>query len=212
MFIGIYRCLVHNLILKYRKTKKRKNMEKLINILNNIKGNTIVYIEYISNVRMNKGGRQQSNTLYNHNVYRYIKTQLQLGNIYENSVNNRAEKECGVREFKTESIKGKKWVKFPYILTNMDESKIYIRFYKMKNANIESEIFVDGHKASNEELDIIKEYEISNKFHSQKQAESGLTMNQVEVKDININNIKRIVFNGNDIKSEDNLEYTEISA
>lgn len=169
---------------------------RIYNALNGVKGNTILGITYFSKVRMNKGGREQSNSLYNENVVRVTTTEMQFGNIYENSVNNRSEKESGVRVFETEAPKGKVWVKFPYFLTSVDGSKTYVRFYKMRNIKGSSFVLVNGKFATDEQMAIIKEYEVKNNYFSQKQAESGLVENQVMVRDINIDNIINVVVNG----------------
>lgn len=169
---------------------------KIYNALNNVKGNTILGITYFSDVRMNKGGRACTNSLWGHKVVRVTTTEFQFGNIYENSVNNRSEKESGVRVFETEAPKGKVWVKFPYFLNNLDGSKTYVRFYKMRNIKGSSFVLVDGHLATEDEMAIIKEYEPKKTYVSQKQGEAGLTENQVEVRDINIDNIINIVVNG----------------
>lgn len=170
---------------------------KIYNALNSIKGNTIVTITYKSNIKMNKGGREQSNVLYGRNVVRVTETQLQFGNIYENSVNNRATKEMGEKSnFESEGLKGKKWIKFPYFLESLKSGATYVRFYKMKNAFENSEVFIDGIKADREQMDILREYEVKRDYYSYKQAESGLTENQVQIKDINIDNIMSITING----------------
>lgn len=174
-------------------------MSVIMSVLNNVKGNRIMNVTYFSEVRMNKGGRACNNSLWGHKVVRVTTTEMQFGNVYENSVNNRSQKESGVRVFETEAPKGKVWVKFPYFLTNLDGSKTYARFYKMRNAVRHSIILVDGQFATDEQMAIIKEYEIKNNGWSAKQAESGLTENQVEVRDINVNNIIKIVVDGAEI-------------
>lgn len=174
---------------------------KIYNALNEVKGNTIVTIKYKSNVRMNKGGRMQSNELYGREVIRVTETQFQFGNIYENSVNNRAEKAVGEKVgFESESPKGKKWIKFPYFLESLKSGETYVRFYKMKNAFKNSEVFVDGIKANERDLSILKEYEIKPNSFCYKQAESGLVENQVEVRDIKLENIVCISVNGKKIE------------
>lgn len=177
-------------------------MQNLINFVDAIKGNAIVTIDYVSNIRMNKGGRSCANVLYGHDVVRYTRTQMQIGNIYENSVNNRSEKESDVRTFETEGMKGMEWVKFPYILTNTNRTQLYVRFYKMRNAFKESYVVVDGHIATDEELAIIKEYEVKNNYVSVKQAENGLTENQVKPINLKIENILKLSVNGAEYKSE----------
>lgn len=172
---------------------------KIYKALNNIKGNTILGITYFSDVRMNKGGRACTNPLWGHKVVRVTTTEFQFGNVYENSVNNRSDKESGVRVFETEAPKGKVWEKFPYFLKNLDGSKTYVRFYKMRNVKGSSFILVDGHLMTEDEMAIIKEYEQKKTYTSQKQSEAGLTENQVEVRDINIDNILRIVLKGDEI-------------
>lgn len=172
---------------------------KIYNALNNVKGNTILGITYFSDVRMNKGGRACANPLWGHKVVRVTTTEFQFGNIYENSVNNRSEKESGIRVFETEAPKGKVWEKFPYFLKNLDGSKTYVRFYKMRNIKGSSFILVDGHLMTEDEMAIIKEYEQKKTYTSQKQSEAGLTENQVEVRDINVDNILRIVLKGDEI-------------
>lgn len=178
-------------------------METIFEKLNGIKGNTIITIKYKSNVKMNKGGRVQANVLYGRDVYRVVDTQLQYGNIYENSVNNRGAKEQGEKiNFETQSMKGFKWVKFPYFMEKVGSGELYVRFYKMKNSQVnKKEVFVDGHKADSDEMAIIKEYEIVTHFYSRKQAESGLTENQVECRNIKLDNIMEICINGEKIIS-----------
>lgn len=179
-------------------------METIFEKLNGIKGNTIITIKYKSNVKMNKGGRVQANVLYGRDVYRVVDTQLQFGNSYENSVNNRAEKEQGCEMgFETESLKGFKWVKYPYFMESLKSGEMYVRFYKMKNSQVnKKEVFVDGHKADSDEMAIIKEYEIVNHFYSRKQAESGLTENQVECRNIKLDNIMEIIIKGEMVTKE----------
>lgn len=191
---------------------EKNNATEIINFVNNFKGNAIVSIDYVSSIRMNKGGRSQSNTLYGHDVVRYNRTQLQIGNIYENSVNNRSEKECGERTFETEEMKGFKWVRFPYILTNTNETQLYVRFYKMKNAHKESYVVVDGHIANDDEMAVIKEYEVKSNYFSAKQAENGLTENQVKPFNIKVENILRLSVNGVEIVGEKMQEYAKVLA
>ena len=176
---------------------------KIYNVLNGIKGNSIITIKYKSNVKMNKGGRSQSNSLYGRDVYRVVDTQLQFGNIYENSVNNRGAKEQGEKiNFETQPMKGFKWVKFPYFMESINSGELYVRFYKMKNSQVnKKEVFVDGHKASEDEMAIIKEYEIKHSFYSAKQADAGLTENQVECRNIKLDNIMEICISGEKIIS-----------
>ena len=180
-----------------------KNM--IYNAIMGMKGNSIVSISYISNVRMNKGGRQCDNVLYGENVKKIVITQMQLGNIYENSVNNRSEKESGNRDFVSGALKGKKWIKYPYLLTNMDESKVYVRFYKMRNVTDIVTYMVNGHFATEEEMAIINKYEIVSSGYSAKQAESGLTENQVIIKDIQIDNIIKLTMNEKVYKNEEKI-------
>ena len=172
------------------------NNNTVISLMSTIKGNKIIRISYETACRMNKGGRNGDNYLYGR-VTKAVETKLQIGMVYENAVNNRSEKESGCRTFETESIKGKKWVEglFSYILTNMNETQYYLRTYLMKNEYPDTEYFVDGRKATAEEMAVIDKYKIINKF-SEKQAENGLTENQVRVMDLKIENISRIVVDG----------------
>ena len=69
----------------------------------------------------------------------------------------------------------------------------------MRNVKGSSFILVDGHLMTEDEMAIIKEYEQKKTYTSQKQSEAGLTENQVEVRDINIDNILRVVLKGEEI-------------
>ena len=183
-------------------------MNKFEILFSSIKGNTIINIDYIAKVKMNKGGREGKNTLYNSNVMKYVRSMAQIGNIYENSVNNRAEKENGVRTFETEGMRGFKWVKFPYIMESISSGERYVRMYKINNIFDDVIYLVDGHLADDNEMAIIKEYEV-NSGYSRKQAENGLEKNQVKVRNINLNNIVKVVCNGVEIKT-DNEEVAKV--
>ena len=172
------------------------NTYSVISLMSCMRGNKIVRISYETACRMNKGGRSGDNYLYGR-VTKRVETQVQLGLVYENAVNNRSEKESGVRQFETEGLKGKKWVNglYPYILSNMDETQYYLRTYLMKNIIPDTEYLVDGRKATEEEMGVINQYKVVNSY-SVKQAENGLTENQVRLMDIKVENISRIVVDG----------------
>ena len=162
--------------------------ENIINALYNKKGNGFVGIVYVADVRMNKTG----NPLANHNVVKCVKTQFNFGIIYENAVANRASKEQGEKvEFVADKAKGYEWECYPYLLRSIKSQELQVRFYCKQDAKVDSVYFVDGHIATDGEIAIIKEFSQTSSF-SVKQAEAGLTENQVKPRNIRLKNIIKL--------------------
>ena len=162
--------------------------ENIINALYNKKGNGFVGIVYVADVRMNKTG----NPLANHNVVKCVKTQFNFGIIYENAVANSASKEQGEKvEFVADKAKGYEWECYPYLLRSIKSQELQVRFYCKQDAKVDSVYFVDGHIATDGEIAIIKEFSQTSSF-SVKQAEAGLTENQVKPRNIRLKNIIKL--------------------
>lgn len=162
--------------------------ENIINALYNKKGNGFVGIVYVADVRMNKTG----NPLATHNVVKCVKTQFNFGLIYENAVANRASKEQGEKvEFVADKAKGYDWECYPYLLRAVKTQELQVRMYCKQDAKVDSVYFVDGHLATDGEIAIIKEFAQTSSY-SVKQAEAGLTENQVKPRNIRLKNIIKL--------------------
>ena len=86
-------------------------------------------------------------------VYRNV----QFGGSYENGVNNALERVGIDAEFEASPLKGKKWLVYPRVEVSLkDENQFYVRFNLTKNTMVESVYIVDGRKATDEEVEVIK--------------------------------------------------------
>ena len=170
-------------------------MEKTMEILNalyNKKGSGFVGVVYFADVRMNKTG----NPLVGHEVFKCVKTQFNFGIVYENAVSNRASKEQGEKvEFVASKAKGYEWEIYPYLLRAEKTQELQVRFYCKQDAKTETYYFVDNRLATDTEVEIIKGFSQSGSY-SVKQAEAGLTENQVKPRNIRLNNIIKLSMDG----------------
>lgn len=162
--------------------------QTILNALYNKKGNGFVGIVYMADVRMLKRG----NPLADHNVVKCVKTQFNFGIVYENAVANRASKEQGTKvEFVADKANGYEWECYPYLLRVVKTQELQVRFYCKQDAKTEVVYFVDGHVADDSEIAIIKEFAQTSSW-SAKQADAGLTDNQVKPRNVRLKNIIKL--------------------
>ena len=110
-------------------------------------------------------------------VTKHTKGIVQMKYSYENAVNNRLEKQGGERNFKAQGLPFGEWFIPNFLIAHRGE--MYIRFYTFKGGNLETNYFVNGRKATENETTLIKAYK-AQKAESKTQSESGLNDNQVK--------------------------------
>lgn len=102
-------------------------------------------------------------------------TNIAVGRVYENGVNNRLEKEGLAPDFETEKQKGRTWVDFPYFeVSDKDPNQHYLRLTLNKNTTTRVIYMVDGREATNVEVDEIKTFLSNSNKSSAKQSAMGL--------------------------------------
>lgn len=120
-----------------------------------------------------------------------ILTNVALGYDYENTANNRLERNGLTPCFKAQKSNGKTWEEYPYILkSDKDASVKYLRCTMRQNTKVENHYILDGIFIKNEKtISEIKSF-IQASGTSKKQAECGLDdENQVIVRDFKLENI-----------------------
>lgn len=164
----------------------------LFELLVSLNGATIVNVTTISAVRMNKRGNPFVEN--GNEVTKQTTRTCQFGYSYENAVNNRLEKQGDERTFKSESLSWGEWEIPNKIIAH--KGKRYGRFYSLNGGNETTTIyFVDGVVASPEQVAIIKTFEVGHSHGSGRQAEEGLTENQVKPMNIALDTILTIKVN-----------------
>lgn len=161
----------------------------LYNIISNIKGCQIATIEQQTIVKIPKKYG------INGQVEKYYKGQVQINYGYENAVNNRLEKQGDERTFKAEPLKWGEWEIANKVITHKGER--YLRYYSFNGTNKPIvQYYVDGRKATAQELAIIKAYVAASKKPSATQSAEGLTENQVKPRVVNFSNILSLNVDG----------------
>lgn len=176
-------------------------MDKLINLIENIKGCKIATISYqTSNYPKKLLGGVVTKVVDN--------LQVQINYSYENSVNNRLEKQGSERTFKTKKMSWGKWIKGQENKLKENKGELYLRVYLMQGKKGEKSYFVNGMPASAEQIATIKAYEMSKYATSDTQSAVGLDANQVKPKDIKLRNVLELRVNGQVIQPN---KYYEIA-
>ena len=110
--------------------------------------------------------------------------QVQVGYSYQNAVNNRLEREGKDADFVSEPLPWGEWLIPNKLITH--KGSIYFRLYDFKGAQNDKMYFVSGNKATEEEVNTIKDYENSKSSSSRQ----GLTTeNEVRPTAVNIDNV-----------------------
>jgi len=82
-----------------------------------------------------------------------------LGISYENTINNRKERNGEERDFEAEKPFGMSWEHFPFILkSDKNPSQKYLRLQFYANTKVKSVFLINGKLATPNELEIIKQF------------------------------------------------------
>lgn len=114
---------------------------------------------------------------------------------YLNAVENRGDNPT---PYNLEPPKGRTWVEGCegiLLVSTTDPSKLYLRISENKNTSHDTTYFVDDRPATEEEINIIKEFSPKKNYACKKQIDYGVDAdNQVIVKDITLTNIVSIKY------------------
>lgn len=123
-------------------------------------------------------------------------TDAVLGVDYGNAVNNRIERNGGERNFVPAAPNGKKWYNTFFYQSLSNESVFYLKIGIYKNTIIESQYYIDGQLATNEQLAELEPFLIKSTHFSPKQSTFGLDgKNQYPIVSPNADNVLSI-YNG----------------
>lgn len=151
----------------------------LFRILDEIKGCKIAYVVLETSVKLPK-------KLGLGNVTKRFSGNVQLNYTYQNAVNNRLDKQGDDPNFVSMPLRWGEWEIFNKVISHKGER--YMRYYLMKQTTKPKvEYFVDGRTASQNEIDIIKN--ATKPKPSKRQAQVGLTENQVMPKAVSFANV-----------------------
>lgn len=108
-------------------------------------------------------------------------TNVGLGISYENTINNKRERNGEERDFVSEKPFGMSWEAFPFILkSDKNPSQKYLRMQFYKSTTCKSIYLVNGKLATASEIEIIKQF-------TPKRAET-----EIKVVSVKLENIKKI--------------------
>lgn len=108
-------------------------------------------------------------------------TNVGLGISYENTINNKRERNGEERDFVSEKPFGMSWEHFPFILkSDKNPSQKYLRLQFYANTKVKSIYLINGKLATPNELEIIKKF-------TPKRAET-----EIKVVSVKLENIKKI--------------------
>lgn len=104
-----------------------------------------------------------------------------LGISYENTINNRKERNGEERDFEAEKPFGMSWEHFPFILkSDKNPSQKYLRLQFYANTKVKSVFLINGKLATPNELEIIKQF-------TPKKTET-----EIKVVSVKLENVKKI--------------------
>jgi hypothetical protein len=104
-----------------------------------------------------------------------------LGISYENTINNRKERNGEERDFEAEKPFGMSWEHFPFILkSDKNPSQKYLRLQFYANTKVKSVFLINGKLATPNELEVIKQF-------TPKKTET-----EIKVVSVKLENIKKI--------------------
>ena len=101
-------------------------------------------------------------------------TNVAIGYSYENTVNNRLAREGADAEFQSQKPNGRSWVEGMeniLLVSDKDAEQMYLRTTMLRNTNSKSVYLIDGRKATEEEVEIIKTFLVK----SSKPSNQGLS-------------------------------------
>lgn len=162
-------------------------MENLINTLNEIQRGKFVRVASLTKVRFSK---PKSNPFAGKEVRKFTIATYQFAVDYGKTINGRLERNGYEADFVAEknrvgeSVEGME----KRILYNANTDEFYAQFYCAEHPNAKVVYYINGKKATEEEVALIKEWT----YHapSKKQAEYGLTeKQQLKPRSITLSNI-----------------------
>lgn len=155
--------------------------EQILSVLSTIKVGTFCEVHSLTEPKM----RKTNNPFNGMKVQKLTIQTLQWGYNYENGVNNRLN---GGTTFVAEPLKWGEWLIPNKVITH--KGNLYGRFYKVDNAmaSTKTTYLIDGIIATEEQETIIKSFLIA-PSQSNRQAEVGLTTNQVKPRDFAFSSI-----------------------
>ena len=113
-------------------------------------------------------------------------TNIGLGISYENTINNKRERNGEERNFEAEKPFGMSWEHFPFILkSDKDPNQKYLRMQFYANTKCESTYLINGKIATPSELEIIKQF-TPKKSESEIKVLSIKLQNVVKIKQANL--------------------------
>lgn len=127
----------------------------ILNEVSKLNKGTFAHIEYESTEKLPK-------SLGLGDVTKLVCGCVQMNYSYENGQNNKRKREGKPADFKAAPLKWGKW----FITHKVIEHKgtFYLRFYTYKGSRMHTTYFVNGRKATSEEIALIKAYK-ANKAH-----------------------------------------------
>lgn len=109
-----------------------------------------------------------------------------LGISYENTVNNRKERNGEERNFEAEKPSGMSWEVFPFILkSDKNPSQKYLRMQFYANTKVKSVFLINGKLATPSEMEIIKRF-TPKKSESEIKVVSIKLQNIIKIKQANL--------------------------
>lgn len=179
---------------------KTINHSDLVAVLANINAAAIVALTTTTN--LNKKMNKRGNPLVNEVVTKLSERKnYQFGYSYENGVNNRLDAQGCEANFKAEPLAWGEWLIPNKVIIH--KGKLYGRFYRMANSIEENTYYVNGEKATAEQVATIKAF-MPKSNGSNRQSEAGLTEHQVEPMAIEFASIDEIRVNGETYKVSHN--------
>lgn len=162
----------------------------LYEMLKSLTGCKIAHVTFLTPVSI--GVRYAANTGLSRNVTKRWEGEVQLNYSYENAVNNRLEKQGDERSFKAKSLPWGEW-DMPN-KTIIHKGEYYMRYYLFNGNKPKVEYLVDGRPATEEEVALIKG--AKKPKESKRQADAGLSENQVSAQAIMFSNILEVRVDG----------------
>ena len=114
-------------------------------------------------------------------------TNVGLGISYENTINNKKERNGEERDFVSEKPFGMSWEHFPFILkSDKNPTQKYLRMQFYKNTTAKSVYLINGKLATLSELEIIKQFTPKRNENSEIKVVSVKLQNVVKIKQANL--------------------------
>ena len=169
----------------------------VVNAVMNIIGCQFAHLTYVSTPSLSKAqkaaivGSTEPTT-----IEKIVAGIVQLNYSYANAVNNRGEREQGAPiDFVAAPLPWGTWVENQENKLIEHKGELYLRFYGLKNGKVENAYFVGGVPATEAQVALIKQF-TDRPIESKKQAEAGLTENQVVPRNVKFANILSITMDG----------------